>query len=97
MRTCHCIEYIPELITSYPEFSMFGELPAWGLYVRHVDGLTMRNVKVRIKEDDYRTAMVFDDVKNLSIEDLMVVGDPNKKPLFFKNVPDPKLTSIVTK
>lgn len=91
------IHEIPELITSYPEFSMFGELPAWGLYVRHVEGLTMRNVKVCIKEDDYRTAMVFDDVTKLSIQDLRVKGDAKKKPLFLKDVPNPKLTSIVTK
>jgi len=91
------IHEIPELITTYPEFSMFGELPAWGLYVRHVEGLTMRNVKVCIKEDDYRTAMVFDDVKKLSIQDLRVKGDAKKKPLFLKNVPNPKLTSIVAK
>jgi hypothetical protein len=91
------IHEIPELITIYPEFSMFGELPAWGLYVRHVEGLTMRNVKVCIKEDDYRTAMVFDDVKKLSIQDLRIKGDAKKEPLFFKNVPNPKLTSIVVK
>jgi len=91
------IHEIPELISTYPEFSMFGELPAWGLYVRHVKGLTMRNIKVCIKEDDYRTAMVFDDVKKLSIQDLRVKGDTKKKPLFLKNVPNPKLTSIVAK
>ena len=91
------IHEIPELISTYPEFSMFGELPAWGLYVRHVEGLSMKNVKVCIKEDDYRTAMVFDDVKNLSIQDLRVKGDAKKEPIFLKNVPNPKLTSIVTK
>lgn len=91
------IHEVPELITTYPEFSMFGELPAWGLYVRHVNGLTMKNVRVCIKEDDYRTAMVFDDVKNLSIQDLKVKGDPRKNPLFFKNVPDPDLKSIESK
>ena len=91
------IHEVPELITTYPEFSMFGELPAWGLYVRHVKGLTMRNVRVCIKEDDYRTAMVFDDVKKLSIQDLTVKGDAKKKPLFLKDVLNPELTSIVIK
>lgn len=91
------IHEVPELITSYPEFSMFGELPAWGLYVRHVKGLTMRNVRFCINEDDYRTAMVFDDVKKLSIQGLMVKGDAKKKPIFLKDVPNPKLTSIETK
>ena len=29
---------IPEQADRYPEFSMFGELPAWGFYVRHARG-----------------------------------------------------------
>lgn len=53
---------IPELRDAYPEFHMFGELPAWGFYIRHVDGITFRNVTVRLKEPDYRAAVVMDDV-----------------------------------
>ncbi len=60
---------VPEEIASYPEFHMFGELPAWGLFVRHVDGLTLDNVKMSVREPDYRPAMVVaDDVLNLSGE-----------------------------
>ncbi len=66
---------IPELPAKYPEFSMFGELPAWGFYVRHAAGLTMRNITIKIKADDYRPAIVFDDVKGLDIVDLNVLGD----------------------
>lgn len=49
---------VPEQIDSYPEFHMFGELPAWGLFVRHVDGLKLDNVKMAVREPDYRPAMV---------------------------------------
>ena len=59
---------VPENEHAYPEFSMFGELPSWGLYVRHVDGLSMKNVRLSAREPDYRPAYVFDDVKNLNIE-----------------------------
>ena len=60
---------VPEEIASYPEFHMFGELPAWGLYVRHVDGLNFDNVKMSIREPDYRPVMVAeDDVLNISGE-----------------------------
>jgi hypothetical protein len=59
---------VPENEHEYPEFSMFGELPSWGLYVRHVDGLTMKNVRLSAREPDYRPAYVFDDVKNLNVE-----------------------------
>jgi hypothetical protein len=30
------LERVPEQIKEYPEFSMFGELPAWAFYVGHV-------------------------------------------------------------
>ncbi len=57
---------VPEEIDAYPEFHMFGELPAWGLFVRHVDGLTLNNVKMSVREADYRPAIVAsDDVHNL--------------------------------
>lgn len=79
------IEDIPELERSYPEFSMFGELPAWGFYVRHVDGLTMKGIKIRIKNPDYRRAMVFDDVKNLKIEELEVQGDNKPENIYLND------------
>ncbi len=69
------IEEVPEREAVYPEFSMFGELPCWGLYVRHVDGLTMKNVKLSIEAPDYRPAIVFDDVGNLDIQMLNILGD----------------------
>lgn len=69
------LDNVPEKIRDYPEFSMFGELPAWGFYVRHMDGLKMKNIQLKIKAPDYRPAFVFDDVKNLEIEDLKIEGD----------------------
>lgn len=57
---------VPEQIDGYPEFHMFGELPAWGLFVRHVDGLTLDNVRMSVAAPDYRPVMVAaDDVLNL--------------------------------
>lgn len=66
---------VPEKIETYPEFSMFGELPAWGFYVRHVDGLTMKNVKLSIAASDYRPAVVFDDVMNVNMEEMNITGE----------------------
>ena len=57
---------------------MFGELPAWGLYVRHVDGLTLNNVSLRIKAPDYRPAIVLDDVLQFKTEELVIKGDLKK-------------------
>ncbi len=75
------LDEVPEKASAYPEFSMFGELPAWGFYVRHVDGLSMRNIKLSIEAPDYRPAFVFDDVYHLEMESIMVVGDSKKTPI----------------
>lgn len=63
---------IPENEAGYPEFSMWGELPAWGLYMRHAEGITMKNVSIRYKEDDFRPAFVFDDVKRIDLQDVKI-------------------------
>ena len=59
---------VPEHEQDYPEFSMFGELPAWGLFVRHVNGLELRHVVLRRDQAGFRPAIVFDDVRRLSID-----------------------------
>lgn len=59
---------IPELEKSYPEFSNWKELPAWGFYIRHVDGISFKNVVLRVNGKDYRPAFVSDDVTGLTFE-----------------------------
>jgi polygalacturonase len=58
---------VPEQTSEYPEFSMFGELPAWGVYMRHAEGIEFRNFRVRIQQKDFRPAMVFDDVRDVHL------------------------------
>ena len=59
---------VPERIKDYPEFSMFGELPAWGFYVRHVEGITFRHITLTLADRDFRPAFVFDDAKRVTLE-----------------------------
>ena len=56
------LEKVPEKIPDYPEFSMFGELPAWGFYIRHADGIKIKNMVLTCKGTDYRPAFIADDV-----------------------------------
>jgi hypothetical protein len=37
-------------------------LPAWGLYVRHVNRLDLDNVRLAVQEEDQRPAVILDDV-----------------------------------
>lgn len=70
------IAQVPEKIKSYPEFSMFGELPAWGFYVRHARGIVFRNVRLSLKDEDFRPAFIFDDTLDaeLSRVSLPILG-----------------------
>ena len=72
------LDKVPEMPKAYPEFSQHMELPAWGFFIRHVDGLTMRNIKLTALKKDYRAAIVMDDVKNRTISDLKV-EEPEKE------------------
>ena len=47
----------PEEREKYPEFRMFGPLPAYGLWSRHVRGLVMRDVRIRSLKPDARPAL----------------------------------------
>ena len=62
------IHQVPEKEGDYPEFSMFGELPAWGFYVRHTEDIDFCNVRLSLKDADFRPAFVFDDSWRVGME-----------------------------
>lgn len=64
------ISSIPEREEAYPEFSMFGELPASGLFVRHVKGLHLKKIRFVFTKADFRPAFVFDDVSGLVMAEM---------------------------
>ena len=65
---------IPENAAKYPEHSMFGTLPAYGFYCRHVKGLSLRGVETGFLKDDERPALVCDDVESLDLADSAFAG-----------------------
>jgi hypothetical protein len=77
------LDKVPELPDSYPEFSMFRELPAWGFYIRHARNITFENVKLVCGKKDYRRAIVIDDVHGVRFSGLKVKEPgPEKDPVF---------------
>ena len=58
---------VPELADAYPYGGMFGMLPGYSLYARHVEGLSINNWRSRWEMADPRPAAVFDDVGDLRI------------------------------
>jgi hypothetical protein len=61
---------VPERPARYPEVTMFGILPAFGLYVRHARDVTLRGVELPAERRDVRPALVADDVTELHVKDL---------------------------
>jgi polygalacturonase len=60
----------PENETAYPEPSMFGILPAYGLFVRHAKNVVLRDVEVSFLGDERRPAVVLQDVDGIRFEGL---------------------------
>ena len=58
---------VPELRDHYPEYHMFGTLPAYGIYLRHVKGLTFEDVTLETTAPDLRPALVGEDVEDLEL------------------------------
>lgn len=65
---------VPEQERDYPEFPMFHPLPAWGFFLRHVRGVRLRDVTLRLAAADARPAVFVDDVADLNLVDVRV-GD----------------------
>lgn len=73
---------ISELPKNYPEFSMFGELPAWAIFARHADRLQFDNMDLSCQKDDFRVPIVLDDVHDAQFGSLKI-KKPGKKKDFY--------------
>lgn len=86
------LDKVPENPEFYPEFSMFDELPAWGLYVRHVKDLKVEGLVLSCEKKDYRTAVVLDDVRGAAFTGTKV-AKPDKREWIYSY----KSTGVVKK
>lgn len=79
----------PENPAKYPEPGMFGEVPAYAFYFRHLNALEMEHVKISYKNTEARTAIVLDDVHDAYFENLNLQQGGDKAPYFdLRNVSD---------
>ncbi|MBO9572006.1 MAG: hypothetical protein J7497_07325, partial [Chitinophagaceae bacterium] len=65
---------VPDLERQYPEMYIFGDLPAYAMYMHHVSGVVFNNVHFRLQSDDLRPALVCDDVDDLELSGFKVAG-----------------------
>ncbi len=65
---------VPELREHYPESTMFGALPAYGFYIRHVDNISLNNITLETIQPDHRPALCFDNVNGGQISALKTLN-----------------------
>lgn len=89
---------VPEKEGSYPEATMFGDLPSYGFYIRHVDGIKLEDIRVQYQSPDYRHALYCDDVKNLDVESFLAQTPTGNESLFkFNNIQSAYVKGCVPK
>ena len=72
------LDSIPDMRDKYPEFSQWKELPAWGFYIRHADGVVLENVKLIAEKKDYRPSIVIDNVNGATFNNVEFVEPESK-------------------
>ena len=74
---------VPELEKRYPDAYMFNDLPAYGLYCRHVDGLKMDGIDLRVEQPDARPALMLDDASRVVIRAMQAMPPAEGGPLLW--------------
>jgi hypothetical protein len=77
---------VPELRDRYPEYHMFGILPAYGLYLRHVKGLTFEDITLDTAAPDQRPALFAEDVEDLELSTFRAAGGGSEALLRLRDV-----------
>lgn len=65
----------------YPEARMFGMMPVYGFYARHVQGLTLRSLSLHSTNQENRPALCLEDVHAGRIENLTASTITGPEPL----------------
>ena len=61
-----------ELADAYPEPSMFGVTPAWGLWVRHAHGLRVSGLHLTTLTPDARPPLRVEDASDMTVDGAML-------------------------
>lgn len=83
---------IPELATKYPDFSMFKELPAWGIFAKHAQDIHFDNIEMICERKDFRVPVVLDDVSSSTFKALKISQEAMPQQLFKNNCKEIEVT-----
>ncbi len=64
----------------YPQPSVWENLPAYGLYLRHIKGISINGLMLGVKNSDSRFPIVAEDISNIQIKGCQLIGNTNSNP-----------------
>ena len=67
---------------------MFGEIPAYGFFIRHAKGITLSNVEISYLSDELRPPFVLHDVNGVAINHVTAQRAKEIPAFLFRNVLD---------
>lgn len=76
---------VPELPRVYPEPSNWGILPAYGMYIRHANNVSLKNISLLTLSQDERNAICLDDVHRISMNSMKCSENESKKVVLVEN------------
>lgn len=79
---------VPELEESYPDPQEFGEIPAYGFFIRHAKNIYMDNITLEFENPDYRPPFILEDVKGVFFNNITVQTMPGVAKFVLKDVED---------
>ena len=77
---------VPEDEKAYPEPGRFGTIPSWGMFARHVQGLSLDHIELRALTEDLRPAIILDEVKNADFDHVKALSAAGVPTVVLKNV-----------
>ena len=84
--TADALRPFPELGKGYPEPSLLGVNPAYGLFARHVKNLKLSNITFATQKSDSRPSVICSDVEGLDITDFKAPTVKDVAPFRLDNV-----------
>ncbi len=99
---------VPEKENAYPDPQEFGKIPAYGFFIRHVKNIEMKDIEMKVENEDSRPPFMLEDVSGatfINVDAQLSKGVPafilknvtNFKTLNCENIPDNKIDNILFK
>jgi polygalacturonase len=78
----------PEIETEYPEPMRFGDMPAYGFFLRHVNGIEFNNVEIGYLKEDLRPAFALAGVAHADFNNVKAQHAPGVPAFVLKEITD---------